>query len=533
VRGDGRNRGRNRAVEGRPSGVSVDEVITAHQRLADEGRGDAVARLHATGRLTARERVDLLLDDGSAFEHGPLVTVEEKAGLDQAAAPADGVLAFVGLVDGRPVTVMANDFSVAGGSMGMAGAKKMLWLGQLSAQRGIPFISLLDGGGHRIQEMDGLEFASGGPTPFPDLARLSGWAPTVAAVMGPAWAGAAGIVAMSDFAPMVVSTGSLGVAGAAFVEAATGERITTDALGGWKVHGPLGTVDIGCEDDRDCIAKIKDFLSYLPGNSTEPPPPGARHDPADRLVPELRDIVPSNRRRAYDVRPILGHLLDGGRYFELRREFARNVVVALGHIDGRPVGVMANQTMHVGGALDASGCDKLARFISFCDAFGLPLVSLIDSPGLLVGSTAESEGTVRRSARVLMALGHATVPIVSVLLRKCYGLAYHCMAGGRSAQAVAALLWPTAEVSAMGIEGAVDLAYRRDIERADDPVARRTELIDAHFDNADPIRAASAFGIDDVIDPADTRRYVARILDANRGRRLSAMPPKQHPIDPL
>lgn len=521
------------AGTGRRSGVPVEEALDAHERLYDASRPGAVAKLHAMGKLTPRERIELLLDDGSEFEYGPLVTVSDQAGIDPSTAPADGVLAFSGLVDGRPVTVMANDFSVAGGSMGMAGAKKMLRVGELSLQRGIPALTLLDGGGHRIQEMDSVEYASGGPTPFPTMARLSGWVPQVAAVMGPAWAGGGAIVALADFAPIVTGTGSVGIAGTSLVKAATGEDLSTDELGGWGVHGPVGTVDMACDDDPACIAAIKEFLSYLPSNAQQPPPLRPTDDSPDRREPALRDLVPANRRRAYDVRPVLAHVLDDGRYFELRRDFAKNVVVALGRLDGRPVGVMANQTMHLGGSLDGPACDKLARFISMCDAYGLPIVSFIDSPGLLVGSKAEAQGLVRRSARVLMAIAHSTVPIVSVLLRKCYGLAYHAMAGGRSANAVAALVWPTAEISPMGIEGAIDLAYRTDIESADDPTARRAELIDEHYANANPIRGASGFGIDDVIDPAETRRHITRVLAVNPGRSISTTPPKWHPIDPL
>ena len=513
--------------------LSAEDAQARHQQLLDAARPAAVERQHSVGKMTARERIALLLDDATEVEYGALVTVEEEAGIDPDDAPADGVLTFTGLVDGRPVSVLANDFTVTGGSVGMAGAKKMLHAGELALRRGMPFIALYDGGGHRIQEMDSRDFASGGPTPFPDMARLSGWAPQVAAVMGPAFAGVAGMVGMADFVPIVAGSGTIGIAGPALVEAATGERLTPEELGGSAVQASHGLVDAQCEDDPSCLALIREFLSYLPTNASQAPPVADCDDPLDRRIPELRDLVPANRRAAYDIRPLLTGVLDYGEYLELKAAFAPNAITALGRVGGRPVGVMANQPNSMAGSLDGPACDKLARFASLCDAYGLPILSFIDTPGLLCGSAAERQQLASRAGRVMMTLGHATVPIISVLVRKSYGLGYGAMAGGRTFDAEGTFIWPSAEVSPMGIEGAVDLVHRRALKQAADPVALRSELIEKQYRNASPLRAASGFGVDDVIDPADTRRCIARVLRVSSERLVHYMPPKRHPVEPL
>jgi acetyl-CoA carboxylase carboxyltransferase component len=512
---------------------TVESVADRRRGLFDDARPDAVARQHAKGKLTARERVALLLDDGTEIEYGGLVTAEDDAGINPEDAPADGVLSFTGLVDGRPVVVLANDFTVTGGSVGMAGARKMLRVGELAVRSGMPYICLYDGGGHRMQEIDSRDFASGGPTPFPDMARLSGWAPHIAAVMGPAFAGVAGAIGMADFVPMVSGTSSIGIAGPSLVRAATGENLTPTELGGSEVQARYGLIDVECDDDLACIATVREYLSFFPTNASQPPPILRCDDSIDRRCPDLRHLVPGNRREAYDVRPAVEQILDNGECLELKPTFAPNAVTVLGRIGGRPVGVIANQPNWLAGALDGSACEKLARFAALCDAYGLPIISFIDTPGLLCGSAAEAQRLASKAARVMMTLGHATVPVISIVLRKSYGLGYGAMAGGRTFDAEGTFIWPSAEVSVMGIEGTVDLLHRRELEAADDPAALRAELIDRQYRNSNPFRAASGFGIDDVIDPADTRRCVARVLMVSAERRVAYMPPKRHPIPPL
>jgi propionyl-CoA carboxylase beta chain len=368
------------------------------------------------------------------------------------------------------------------------------------------------------------------------MARLSGWAPHVAAVMGPAFAGVAGAVGMADFVPMVRGTASIGIAGPALVRAATGEEVTALELGRSDLQARYGLVDAECDDDASCLDTVRRYLSYFPTNASQPPPVSPCDDPVDRSCPDLRDLVPADRRAGYDVRVVLDNVLDDGDFFELKAAFAENAVTALGRIGGRPVGVMANQPSRVAGALDGPACDKFARFVSLCDAYGLPIISFIDTPGLLCGSAAEAQRLSSKAARVMMTLGHATVPIVSIVLRKCYGLGYGAMAGGRTFDAEGTFIWPTAEVSPMGIEGTIDLLHRRQLEAADDPVALRAELIERQYRNSTPLRAASGFGIDDVIDPADTRKCIARVLLVTPERRTSAassMPAKWHAVMPL
>lgn len=510
-------------------------VMEARRAVLDEARPAAVERQHARGKLTARERIAALLDPGTLLEYGMLASADEQyehvRGVE---SPADGVITGVGHVNGRPVAVIATDFTVMGGSIGHAGLSKMVRLTEISLNHGIPLIMLLDGGGHRIQEgLDSRSFAFGGPGTFPLQTKMSGWVPQVTAMMGPGFAGPANFSSLADFVPMVRGTSSIGIAGPPLVKFATGEDKTAEELGGAAVATKTGMVDLAYDSDLECIEGIKRFLSFFPQNAREPLPVAPCDDPEDRRAEELRTVVPLNRRRAYDVRDVIRPIVDHGDFFELKPTHAPNVVTALARLGGRPVGIVANQPKALAGVLDSPACDKAARFISMCDAFGLPIVSLIDMPGFLVGSKAEQTGLVRHSGKMLSAFGNATVPVVSVVLRKGYGLGYLAMAGGRSFNADGAFAWPTAELCAMQIEGAVDVAFRKDYQAAPDPAARRAELIDSFYAQVNPIRAASGFGIDDVIDPADTRAVICSVLRFAKPRRDPQMPPKYHGIEPI
>lgn len=501
--------------------------------LLDEGRPEAGLQQHERGKLTARERIAGLLDAGSAVEYGIFATPDESERMSGIEAPAEGLVTCLGTIDGRPVSVVAIDFTVLGGSNGNAGVAKIVRMARMSLQRGYPHIMLLDGGGHRMQEMDSREFATGGPSAFQEQAMMSGWTPQVAAVMGPAFAGPTAQAMFSDFVPIVKNTGSIGIAGTALVRAATATKITTEELAGSAEQMANGLVDMEAQDDTACLQSIKEFLSYLPSNAGQAPPIVATDDPSDRQVPELRHVLPENRRMVYDVRKVLAPVVDNYHMFELRRGYGKSVVTALGRIGGRPVGLIASQPMHLAGAFDSPACIKVTHFASLCDAYGLPLITFIDSPGMLVGPMAEKQGLARYATKVLMTLAHATVPIVSIVLRKSYGLAYLALAGGRSFNAEGSFLWPSAEVCPMSIEGAVDLAFRKDWQSAKDPAARRAELIAEHYARSTPRRAASGFGVDDIIDPADTRRRIAQVLRLNEGRRSLVIPPKRHSVDPI
>lgn len=519
----------------------VAEILSARQANQDSARPEVIEKQHAKGKKTARERLDMLLDPGGRIEYGSLVTPDED-GLARVGAadvakardlPFEGPITCTGFIEGRPVAVVADDFTLLGGSTGALGGKKLRRMAGIALQRGIPLVALLDGGGHRIHRMDSRMFALGGEHgPFRELALMSGWAPHVSAVMGPAWAGPAMFTAFADFVPMVRGTGQMGMAGPKLVKAGTGQDLSAEELGGSEPQARAGAADLQCESDAECITRIKEFLSYLPSNASEPLPIRPSEDPPDRLCPELRDLVPLERRRAYDVKRVLSSILDEGRYLEMRPDYGKNIVTALGRVAGIPVGVLANQPMVMAGTLDSPACAKAARFVSLCDAYGLPLVSLIDTPGLLVGTKAEREGLVRIMGRLLLAWGQVSVPIVSIVLRKAYGGGYLCMSGGRSNDAEASFVWPTGEVCAMGVEGSVDIAFHREYENAPDPTARRQELIDEFYRGITPLRAVSGFGLDDAIDPAETRRLLATVLTTQRGRRLKITPPRRHWVDP-
>jgi acetyl-CoA carboxylase carboxyltransferase component len=510
-------------------------VLQAHADALDENRAEAVAKQHARGKLTARERVAALVDPGSFVEYGRLASADESyENVVGIPSPADGVIVGVGHVSGRPAAIISSDFTVMGGSIGHAGLSKMVRTVDMSLQQGIPLIMLLDGGGHRIQEgLDSRSFAFGGPGTFPQQVAMSGWVPQITAIMGPGFAGPANFSSLADFVPLVKGTGSIGIAGPALVKFATGEDKTADELGGAGMATKTGMVDAAYDDDLGCIESIKEWLAFFPQNCRAPAQVVESTDPEDRRAEELRTVVPLNRRRAYDIRDAIRPIVDDGEIFEVKARHASNIVTALARMGGRPVGIVANQPKVLAGVLDSAACDKAARFISMCDAFGLPIISLIDMPGFFVGSSAEQSGLVRHSGKLLSAFGQSTVPVISIVLRKGYGLGYLAMAGGRSFNATAALAWPTAELCAMQIEGAGDVAYRKEYEAAPDPTARRSEMIESFYAQVNPIRAASGFGIDDVIDPADTRAQICSILRFASPRTAKPMPPKFHGIEPI
>jgi propionyl-CoA carboxylase beta chain len=512
-------------------------AIAAKRRaVGDEARAAAIAKQRRFGKLSARERIAMLADDGGFQEFGALVEPAPATSDDELVeAPADGVVTGIARIDGRPASVAAFDFTVVGGSNGKVGGLKMQRMMTQALDHGLPFVMLFDGGGHRIQEgLDSRHFAAGSFS-FQLQAQLSGWVPMVAAIMGPGFAGPSNYAALADFVVMVRGTATMGIAGPALVKAAVGEDLGKEELGGADLQADrYGIADLAVDDDRAALAAVRRFLSYLPSNAGEPPPVVASDDPPDRREAMLLDIVPENPRRAYDVRRIIAAVMDRDSVFELKPSYARNIVTALARLDGRAVGVVANQALHLGGALDSPACEKAAHFVSLCDAFGVPLVYFIDMPGFLVGSAAERSGLARRSGRLLYELGQASVPRCSVVLRKGYGLGYIAMCGGRSFDADLAIAWPTAEICAMSIEGAVDVAYRGAITAAADPEAKRSELIARFRSRLGALRAAEGFGIDDVIDPRDTRPMLIEALRrAAPRRRRNLAPPKRHGISPI
>ncbi len=485
------------------------------------GGPDAIARQQARNKLTARERIDLLCDPGSFTEIGLLAHAHSRhtAEVPAEKTPADGVVTGHGLIDGRLCYLAAYDFTVLAGSMGMVGESKVARLRDLALRNRAPMIWLLDSAGARIQETAGSTFAGAGAL-FYDQVQMSGVVPQVAAMMGPCAAGTAYIPGLADFVPMVKNTSSMSLGGARLVKASTGEEVTDWEMGGSQVHCYIsGVGDLEVEDDHSCLAAVREFLSYLPSNNREAPPRGPSRDPADRKLDGLDALVPANPRQAYDMRTLVHRLLDDEHFFEIKPTWARNLIVGLGRLAGGPVGVVANQPLHLGGVLDLNAADKAARFIRLCDAFNVPLLFLQDVPGFIVGTKVEKEGIIRHGAKMLYAVSEATVPKVTVVVRKAYGAGYFVMCG-RGYQPDLIVAWPTAEISVMGPEGAVNILFNKQIEASPTPEETRAALAAEVRKTIDPYVAASWAYVDDVIDPRETRAVVIRGFERAAGKRL-------------
>ncbi|MBO0334737.1 hypothetical protein J0X12_14010 [Sneathiella sp. CAU 1612] len=508
---------------------AIESARSTKLAIMDEQRPDAVAKQHKRGSLMARERIEYLCDAGSFKEIGSLVRNPALT----SPAPADGIVAGSARIDGRPVMVVSQDFTVYGGSAGHLGSDKMLRIVQLSEKYGCPLVMLLDGGGHRIQDGQNSRSYARSRELFATFARMTGWVPIVSAVLGFGFAANTNYSAMADLVLMVKGKSTMGLAGPALVKAGTGEVIDANDLGGAERQVDRnGLADLGVESEEEALDTLKHFLSYLPSNAQSPAnsiETGSIAEDQSRLD----KIVSANTRKAYDMRQVIEVLSDKESVFEIKPTFAQNIITALARIDGRPVGFIANQPLHLSGMLNSNACEKAARFISLCDAYGIPLIYLADIPGMSIGSPAEDTNLGRRSAKMLFELGNATVPRISVVLRKGYGLGYLAMAGGRSFDADACFIWPTAEICAMSVEGSVDVAYSKKYLNAPDPMARRQELIDEIRSEVDPIKAAEGFGVDELIEPSETRSRIIDILARAPARRPSRQPPKFRSISPI
>ena len=510
----------------------VEELQERREKARLGGGEEKIAKQHDAGKLTARERLDLLIDEGTFTELGiharPHFSQRAMEGKD---APADGVITGYGRVDGRMVAVCAYDFTVMAGSMGMTGEIKVSRLRELALSKRIPFIWLLDSAGARIQEAVGSLFAGSGHL-FREEVVMSGVIPQIAALMGPCAAGTAYIPGLADFVPMVKGQGSMALAGPHLVRAAVGEDVTQEELGGSRVHTrKSGVGDLEVADDRECIAAIKRYLSYMPQHCQERPPLVATEDPIDRQDEELLDVIPESNRKPYDVYEVIGRIVDDGEWFDLKPNWAKTLVTCFARFGGRPVGIVANQPKQLGGILDNDSADKAARFINLCNAFGIPLVFLQDVPGFMVGTKVEAEGIIRHGAKMLHAVANATVPKITVVLRKAYGAGYYVMCG-KAYEPDLIVAWPTAEISVMGAEGAVEIVFRKQVEAADDPAAKKQELIDNFRQIIDVYIAAGNALIDDVIDPRETRRVIARALEMAENKRVER-PWKRHGVVPV
>ena len=499
-----------------PSLDDLGEDLSARrERARAMGGADAIAKQHGRNKLTARERLDRLFDAGTFVELGLLAHQHSLhvAETDPDRTPADGVVTGEGLVDGRRVYCAAYDFTVMAGSMGMIGEQKVARLRARALLNRLPMVWLLDSAGARIQEAAGSTFAGSGAL-FYEQVQMSGVVPQVAAMLGPCAAGTAYIPGLADFVPMVKETSSMSLGGARLVKAATGEETTDHEMGGSQVHCYVsGVCDLEVADDDACIASVRRFLSFLPAHNRDAPPRRTTDDPRDRRVEGLAKLVPLSPRAAYDIRKVIARLVDDGDVFEVKPTWARNIVTAFARFDGRSCGIVASQPMHKGGALDIDAADKAARFVTLCDAFNVPLLFLQDVPGFIVGTEVERQGIIRHGAKMLYAVSEATVPKVTVVLRKAYGAGYYVMCG-RGYEPDTLVAWPSAEISVMGPEGAVDIIFSKQVAAADDPQAERAKLVETVRGTIDPYVAAGWAMVDDIIDPAETRLVICNALDA-------------------
>jgi len=510
----------------------VDDLHERRERIREGGGAEKIARQHAAGKLTARERIALLIDPGTFTElgiHGrPHFSQASLAGRD---APADGVITGYGKIDGRPAAVCAYDFTVMAGSMGMTGELKVTRLRELALTKRIPFIWLLDSAGARIQEAVGSLFAGSGHL-FREEVVASGVIPQIAAVMGPCAAGTAYIPGLADFVPMVKGRGSMALAGPHLVRAAIGEDVTQEELGGSRVHTrKSGVGDLEVDSDEECIAAIKQYLSFMPSNCEQSPPVRPVADPLERADEELLDVLPASNRQPYDMHEVIRRIVDDGEYLDVKGRWARTIITCLARFGGRPAGIVANQPKHLGGILDNDSADKAARFVNLCNAYGIPLVFLMDVPGFMVGTKVEEAGIIRHGAKMLHAVANATVPKVTVITRKAYGAGYYVMCG-RAYEPDLIVAWPSAEISVMGAEGAVEIVFRKQVQEAEDPDAKRAELIATYRKLIDVYVAAGNDMVDDVIDPRETRATICRALELAQGKRVER-PYKRSAVVPV
>jgi len=510
----------------------VEALRARRQRALAMGGPEAIAKQHAEGKLTVRERIDRLFDPGSFQEIGLLAThADVSPAMKGKETPADGVVTGFGRIGGRPASVIAYDFTVMAGSMGRNAEIKCNRAREVALTKRMPMIWLIDSAGARIQEAIGSTFAGSGFL-FREESIMSGVVPMVAAMMGPGAAGTAYIPALSDFVPMVKGTSHMALGGPPLVKAVVGEDVTPEELGGSKVHTEIsGVADLEVADDAACLEAIKAYLSYFPSSNLEAPPIAPCDDPVERMEESLLTIVPDSARRAYDVKKVIAAVVDHGCMFEIKPGWARNLVTALARLGGRPVGVVANQPMVLGGALDVDAADKAARFIMLCDAFHIPLVFFQDVPGFLVGSKVERQGIIRHGAKMLYAVSEATVPKLTVVLRKAYGAGYFVMCG-KAYEPDLIVAWPTAEISVMGPEGGTNIIFRKEIAAAADPDAERARRVEDFRALINPYIAAEGALIDDVIDPRETRPVLIRALEMARTKKVER-PWKKHGIMPV
>jgi propionyl-CoA carboxylase beta chain len=516
-----------------PSGEGPRARLDDLNKRALAGGGSArVKRQHDAGKLTARERIELLLDEGSFLELDRLVVHRcTDFGMADAKIPGDGVVTGYGTVDGRKVFVFAQDFTVFGGSLSASYAKKICKIMDLAMQVGAPVIGLNDSGGARIQE--GVESLAGYAEIFLRNTLASGVVPQISAILGPCAGGAVYSPALTDFIFMVEGSSYMFITGPDVIKTVTHEEVTKEELGGAGSHNAKsGVAHMSSADDRECLARVRELLGFLPANNAEDPPTRPTADPSDREVPELDAVVPLDPMKPYDIKRVVEAVVDDEDFYEIQPAYAKNIVVGFARFGGRSVGIVANQPANLAGCLDIAASVKAARFVRFCDCFNIPLVTFVDVPGFLPGTDQEYGGIIKHGAKLLYAYCEATVPKVTVITRKAYGGAYDVMSS-KHIRGDINYAYPTAEIAVMGPEGAVNIVYRDAITEANDPVAAKALFVAEYREKfANPFKAAELGFVDEVIHPRFTRSRIISALGMLREKRL-VNPPKKHDNLPL
>ena len=513
--------------------MSVQERLNELNREAELGGGEArIARQHSAGKLTARERLELLLDPGSFNEFDKLVIHQcQDFGMEKQRVSGDGVVTGYGKVDGRKVFVFAQDFTVFGGSLSGAHASKICKVMDLAMSVGAPVIGLNDSGGARIQE--GVLSLAGYADIFKRNTLASGVIPQISAILGPCAGGAVYSPALTDFIIMAQETSYMFITGPDVIKTVTHEEVTKEELGGARTHASKsGVAHFAAADERAAIGTIRRLLSYLPDNNLSLPPRQQNEDPVDRREASLATVVPDSANKPYDILDLINAVVDTDSFFEVQRDWAKNMVVGFCRFDGRSVGIVANQPNVLAGCLDINASRKAAAFVRFCDAFNIPIVTFVDVPGFLPGTEQEYGGIIKHGAKLLFAYVEATVPKITLITRKAYGGAYDVM-GSKHLRADLNLAYPSAEVAVMGPDGAVNIIFRNELKAASDPEATRAELVDDYRKTfANPIKAAELGYVDEIIQPEDTRPRICAALEMLESKR-SDNPPKKHGCIPL
>jgi acetyl-CoA/propionyl-CoA carboxylase carboxyl transferase subunit len=520
------------AVRAQTMPERIEELRNRKDEAELGGGPDAIEKQHDRGKLTARERLELLLDKDSFVETDPLARHRVRDfEMDRKRPYGDGVVTGWGTIDGRKVFVFSQDFTVFGGSLGEVFAEKVCKIMDLAASTGAPVIGINDSGGARIQE--GAASLAGYGHIFDRNVRTSGVIPQISIIMGPCAGGAVYSPAITDFIYMVKETSHMFITGPEVIKTVTGEDVTFEQLGGAMSHATKsGVAHFVAETEEDCLAQVRYLMSFIPPNNLEDPPRYATTDDPNRRDDTLADLIPESSREPYDMKDVIGRIVDDGEFYEVQPFFAANILIGFARLDGRSVGVIANQPKVLAGTLDIDACEKAARFIRFCDAFNVPLLTFVDVPGFLPGTNQEYGGIIRHGAKLLYAFTEATVPRMTVITRKAYGGAYVVM-NSKHLRADISYAWPTAEIAVMGPEGAVNIVFRHELQKADDKEARRSELVTEYEQKfANPYLAADRGYVDDVIEPSETRPRLIQALRMLETKR-EAVPGRKHGNIPL